>query len=277
MRSPNETTGRNDFSKIIVKSRSSLCGINLSATIWNVIATNSYTSVFFKFPLMLAVLTMSLYACALGIVFDLMLFTPIAVASIVYLLVNQRKLLFLGEAERYLNHIVVIIIVCAIDLANQLNVAWVVMGDHCIRRFYWIVESFVLTKILSSRESKGGRGNRTVFKRLQTDLLAASFPYHNYCLYRVMLLSEHNVIIPVHMTTAVRQQFVERFVQRYAYFDLTNLGRDVGATGLSTIILDIKALENRGLADWRPSSEWKEKIYRNLYTACMSARRTDYS
>ena len=129
VRSPNETTGRNDFSKIIVKSRSSLCGINLSATIWNVIATNSYTSVFFKFPLMLAVLTMSLYACALGgIVFDPMLFTPIAVASIVYLLVNQRKLLFLGEVERYLNHIVVIIIVCAIDLANQLNVAWVLWG-----------------------------------------------------------------------------------------------------------------------------------------------------
>ena len=130
----------------------------------------------------------------------------------------------MGEAERYLNHIVVIIIVCAIDLANQLNVAWVLWGIIVYGVFYWIVESFVLTKILSSRERvKADEVIEQYLSDCRPIKLVASFPYHTYCLYRVMLLSEHNVIIPVHMTTAVRQLFVERFVQRYAYLDLSKL------------------------------------------------------
>ena len=134
------------------------------------------------------------------------------------------------------------------------------MGDIVYGVFYWIVESFVLTKILSSRERvKADEVIEQYLSDCRPIKLVASFPYHNYCLYRVMLLSEHNVIIPVHMTTAVRQQFVERFVQRYAYLDLSKLDEMSELTGLSTIILDIKALENEGLADWRPSSEWKEK------------------
>lgn len=256
--SPNEITNRNKFNNIVKKSSSSKSGFDLSGSIWSLLATNSYTGVIFKMPLFLVVISLAVSGLSIDqVIFSQYIYPPIITATALYFLINRPALLFLGEAERYLNHIAVFIIFASIDLAVQMEALWLLWGLISYGFLYWILESFLVSRLVAKKERVSA--DHVVEEYLNRDghtRLVASFPYHNYCLYRVMLLSSHKVIMPVHMTGSLRQQFVEKFENRYAYLALRKLDKITDVTSLDTLIIDKEALVAEGLGDWMPPSDW---------------------
>jgi len=268
-RSPNETTNRNIFRNIVVRSSESKLGIDLFGSLWNLLATNSYTAVIFKMPLIIFMFLIGGYGLSLDhVAFSPNVLPPILIASALYLLINRPNLLFLGEAERYLNHIAVFIILASIDLAIQLDVIWLLWMIIGYGFFYWMLESFLVSRLVSNRARVSADTVLEEYLNRERGYarLVASFPYHNYCLYRVMLLSNHRVIMPVHMKASVRQNFVEQFENRYAYLDLEKLDDIASATSLDTLIIDKNALEAEGLGSWKPSSDWNSvELNQSIY------------
>ena len=264
--SPNAITKRNKFNNILVKSSGS--GFDFSGSIWNLLATNSYTSVIFKMPIFLVMVYLSISGLFHDEVsFPSYIFAPIIAATIIYFLINCPNLLFLGEAERYLNHVAVFIIIASVYLAQELDAIWLLWLLVGYGFLYWIFESFLISRLSLKKERDAADAVlEDYLKRDGHTRLVASFPYHNYCLYRIMLLSKHKVIIPLHMNENVRQEFVEKFETRYAYLDLEKLDEITETTSLDTLIIDKKALNSEGLADWLPPKDWRSvKLPQSVY------------
>ena len=96
--------------------------------------------------------------------------------------------------------------------------------------------------------------------------LIMSFPYHNFCLYRIMLNTKHKVIMPLHMKESSRNQFKNKFETRYAYLDLNKIKEISSITSLNTLILDKKVLVAEGFDNWAAPEGWKKiELDQNTY------------
>ena len=87
------------------------CFEKVLAVFSRMIIQNSFTSVLIKMPVLLVALIIILEGFFNGNPnVELSVLVPILAAFLVFLLVNWGPLLFLGEAERYLNHVAFFIV-----------------------------------------------------------------------------------------------------------------------------------------------------------------------
>jgi len=135
--------------------------------IYRIVSENSYTSVLVKLPVIVfgffAILQSTLtetesYSYALA--------APILAASIVYLIVNLRPFLFLGEAERYLNHVAFFIALFSAHFALDNGLEWVVWALFIYGLVYWCVEIIALSKLIPIESKKQETEDEFIIKDL---------------------------------------------------------------------------------------------------------------
>ena len=223
------------------------------------LVTNSYTAVIFKMPILLVLfLFLMLEESSIERVFLM----PIFASVLIYFLVNRPKLLFLGEAERYLNHVALLIVISSVTIASEIQSYWPLWLLVFYGISYWLAEVVLFTFMSPARERD--KADRVVEKFLSNDdmpRLILSYPYHAVGVFRIMLCTPHHVIYTVNMNGNIREEFVKEFEADYPYIRLDKLDELVAKTGLNTLILRRRSLVIRGHAGWcpSPSQGWRKK------------------
>jgi hypothetical protein len=264
---PNAISERNKLSKLILWDKEGK--FSFYGTIWSILATNSYTCVIFKLPIYLLAISLSFYALLNpdnNLIINQELLAPLIIATFLFLVINRPSLLFLGEAERYLSHIAFFIILISVDLAFQMNLVWLLWIIIFYGFLYWLIESVLIGSNSLSEKKERNAADLEVEKYLleqKKPMLIASFPYHNFSLYRIMLNTIHKVIFPLHMKESIRTKFKKEFETRYAYLNLDKVDKLKEVTSLNLIILDKTALDNEGFNNWKPLKESWKKIKLN--------------
>lgn len=221
---------------------------------------NSYTAVIFKMP----IIFIAIYTIFHDILFktnieNLYVYYIVIVAGLVFFLINTPNLLFLGEAERYFNHVAFFILIT--PFANFENI-YVEISLYLVIFYgltYWVIEQIYFNKFTKSESREcADKILENFLKKMNSSQLCISFPYHNFCVYRIMLNTSHSVIYSAHITKKNRIKFVNKYEYRYPYINLELIDELRNESGLTLIIIDKDAMNSEGFELWKPSEEWQE-------------------
>lgn len=227
---------------------------------------NSYTSLILKMPVLFLVL--------FGIVQDQTVnaaggstsyVSPILAGTILFLVINLRPLLFLGEAERYLNHIAIFIVLFAAQYAVTSSSVWLLIGIWVYGFAFWILEiamnhSFK-TKILLKRMIEDNNIIADLKSMRPTVVLA--YPYQNVGgTFRIGLETQHLSIYTLEgafTELTFTQDFNQRYSEGYPFVKLSALDEMSERFGIGYVVVDRNSLRIRGIADWKPSANWTRR------------------
>ena len=182
----------NFYGKMYVSSRNSVSDMlrllykgNLKQFAWYVFSKNSYTSVFFKtFPFYPACIFLGMnFLSEQGGNFDLYIFTP----ALLFFAVNARYLLFLGEAERYINYFIFFIIYFVI-----LNMPSTILFSCVLSIFTF----FTILDILMLKKVKDDEALSSVvidkLNAIGKPINIATIPFHAAGGWRIIADTHHN-------------------------------------------------------------------------------------
>lgn len=221
---------------------------------------NSYTGVLFKMPIiMFTLLIFFIYLDQPPNSEINTFFRPVVGAFFVYLIINIPQFLFLGEAERYLNHVAFFIVVSCFLVLKRADFDWLIYLSISYGLVYWIFESFFLHKIMPDNLKIRRKSDSIIefLQKKQEQKVILSYPYHAVGYYRIMLETKHKVIcadLDREQGTRSKNNWYDN---KYPYVNLNVLDRIHNKLGLDIVIIDNKELESIR-SEWRPSSLWKK-------------------
>jgi hypothetical protein len=259
-----------DKNKFLIPKLKNLSNhLELKSFLRNYLFYNSYTIVLIKFPIFIIYVTLlflNIFGITNGFYWDASTIL-ILITSSVFLFTSLKNFLFLGESERYLNHIGVIIIIATLQnlhLYNRLDIAYFIVLYGII---FWFVELFLFQKFtnndnraLADLELEG------ILQKNENSRVVLSIPYHNFSVYRLMLCTKHFSIFPYHMTHDVRAKFNVNFEYKYPFLDVKKLNEIVAFTNCSCIILDVNSISKDVFSSINLSTDWYEvKLNHSVY------------
>jgi hypothetical protein len=240
----------------------------LKKLVYNYLYFNSYTAVIFKMPVLLV---MGYAAIEAGVDFNtrigaLLVFVVCAV--IVYMIVNYRLFLFLGEAERYLSHLALPIVLTAVYCTSVIEKSWLIYFLLLYGAIFWLCENALLAVVKqnASREKADEEVER-LLKAVASPSVVLSFPYHNFCVFRIMLNTFHMPIYPYHVQQCRRKEVFKNFELKYPYLNLSKFAEIEDATQCGIVIVDVEAATDVGFENWSPGAGWysvdlQQSVYR---------------
>jgi hypothetical protein len=253
-------SNRNSFRALVKRSESSTRDY-VAKLVHRVLSENSYTSVIVKLPVLLVVL----HACATslqqgGNAHASLLAAPVLAAVAVYVLINLRLLLFLGEAERYLNHVAFFIVLFAAQHAAANDSEWVLWVLMAYGLVYWLLESFALNRLKPAQFKDRKVQDALVLqdlRQLPDPTVVLCYPYHAGAgVYRIMSETRHHVVFCFGTSAEFSARFNSKYAADYPYVKLEQLEEMADDYGIGYLVLDRRALQTRGFGHWRPSARW---------------------
>lgn len=229
---------------------------SLKRAFYKIFEKNSYVTVIFKLPIVLSVFCMFLYYIYQPKVMQLdmsaafeFLCSLFLVGLLLFFLINCRALLFLGEAERYINHISVLVIVLCLQLAIDLHLMVVVYGLIIYGFSFWVLE------LILNYSRRQGRQVDSVstylierLRNLDSPKTILCIPYHAPGVYRILLQTQHNVLFPMWAEDNARDRFVELYEYKYPYIDPSKLGDIMKTAAFDFLIISPRACSGVGLS-----------------------------
>jgi len=263
-------SNRNSFRALFKRSEPSL-KTYVVKLVHRLISENSYTSVLIKLPVIFLVVYAFLQSNSMGQDVEALAgAAPIAAAGLVYFVVNLRPFLFLGEAERYLNHVAFFIALFAADFALNNGLQWVLWTLLIYGAAYWGIETFALDKLKPSHVRQRAIEDDRVIRDLQTltqPTVVLGYPYQVAGgPFRIALETKHRAIYCLFTSKDFSDRFNARYAADYPYVKLEKLDDMADEYGVGYIVLDRQVLCGRGFENWTPSFRWVkrpigEKIY----------------
>lgn len=228
---------------------------NIKKATMSFASRNGYTCVLFKLPL-LFVLSIMLTATAIVAPenVNITLLVPVVSAFIIYLLTNLKRLLFLGESERYLSHVALFIVMLFVDLAVSVNMTPIVY----LVMLYGLL--FVLYEVKYADELLGIDRAEITDSDAIIDFLNAIDETKNIVLYpyhaaggtwRVLFETHHNVIFNANLDDTHAELFKRKFELDYPFVSLAHLEEMHTVMGANLLILD-----NRYKPVWEVPAGW---------------------
>jgi hypothetical protein len=230
---------------------------------------NSFTGVLLKMPIL--PLTIILFLLRVNEIktFNLNhINATVAGATIVFLIINIKRFLFLGEAERYLTHVAFFVIVAFLSITSELNLSWIswyILGYGVL---FWLLESFFLKNVLPDQSEilKVSKEVISFLKKINKEMKILTFPYHAIGVWRIMLETEHKVVFAnlddkqgIHTNNCW-------YSADYPFVNLAVVDRMYDELGVNVLIIDNKQLK-RKKEGWLPSALWnKLEIGAPFYT-----------
>jgi hypothetical protein len=226
----------------------------------NTVMINSYSATVIKGPVFLFTAAISAYWWITGDSrWDSDLMIPVVASLIIFLLINQRALLFLGEAERYPANISVFIILSAVTVIRGLDAEYLFYIFIIYGAVFYIAELVLVGGVTSINSRKIPDSIVEKFLREQDgQLTIISFPYHNFDIYRVMSKTPHKVLYPLHMEKNLRREFCRKYEYKYPYLDLSKIDELASITGCNLVIIDKAAAAREGYGSLSPTGRWVE-------------------
>lgn len=263
-------SSRNSFGALFKRSEPTLKSY-LVKLVHRVVSDNSYTAVSIKLPVIFIAAFAILQSIARGgTVYNSYLVAPIVAACLVFFVVNLRPFLFLGEAERYLNHVAFFIALFAAKYALGNGLEWLLWVLLVYGIGYWGIETFALEKLKPAKLRHRAIEDDLVLKDLQAlthPTVVLGYPYHAAGgVWRIMLETPHKVIYCLLTGKDFSQSFNAKYADEYPYVKLEKLDDMAKEYGVNYIILDRVALLSRGFRNWTPSYRWvKRPVGREIY------------
>jgi hypothetical protein len=257
-------TDRNKFLKINKKEIFSFAGAK--KIIYNYLFYNSHTAILFKMPIFLIIVVSFFYSFNLQNEYYKMLIIILS-TFLIYVIVSIRSFLFLGEAERYLNHISILIIFYSVEFLYKMQLLWVGYFLIIYGILFWIIELLTFNYFTNTKKRDfADKEVQEILSNLQSPQVVLSFPYHNFCVFRIMLNTKHFTIYPCHMDDKIRSKFMEKFEYKYPYLDLKKLSEINKFTNCSCLIIDVDSLTQENFSNSLNLFEWQEvKLKQSVY------------
>ena len=171
-----------------------------------------------------------------GFIYDYNIF--IISIVILFCIISYRKFLFLGEAERYLNHIAIIIIFSLVYVANLTDTLWIIYLLIIYGFIYYVLEVFLYDKFLFVKDKEYAdieiEDFLKSFIKIKTVLC---YPYHNFNIWRLMINTMHQPIIPFLMRKHNMDIFQLNYDIKNTYLDLNKLDEIIEITNCTIIII----------------------------------------
>ena len=241
----------------------------LMVIISRMLSENSYAGILLKMPILPIVLFLYSYSkIDTNILIPNHFIMPVVGAVIVFLVVNIPRFLFLGEAERYLNHVAYFIVASFVLLSFKTNMMWLL---YCLLGYgvlYWLFESFLLTSFLPNNLNvqKVSDNIVTYLQSIKKEAIILSYPYHAIGFYRLMLETNHKVVYSDLDKKQGARTKKSWYDDDYPYVKLDVLDRMHEELGVNVLIIDNKQLK-RKKEGWLPSMLWnKLEIGAPFYT-----------
>ena len=256
-------SNRNSFGALFKRSEPTLKSY-LVKLVRRVVSENSYTAVSIKLPVIFLVTFAILQSIARGgTLYASDLAAPIMAACLVYFVVNLRPFLFLGEAERYLNHVAFFIALFAAKYALDNRLEWLLWALLVYGIGYWGIEVFALEKLKPAKHRHRAIEDDRVLVDLQAlphPTVVLGYPYHAAGgVFRIMLETPHKVIHCLLTGKDFSESFNAKYADEYPYVKLEKLDDMANEYGVGYIVLDRVALRSRGLKNWTPSNFWVKR------------------
>ncbi|WP_102795717.1 hypothetical protein [Bowmanella denitrificans] len=186
-------------------------------------AKNSYTAVLFKLPLLVLLSAIWLASLIVDRVLTVPDYSPLVLAAVfLFLLTSQKVFLFLGEAERYLNHIAVFVVLLFVDVVYQIDLPWLILAVAGYGLLFGLMELIIENEQAHKLTTKVHEKQRVMSWLMaqpkQTVLLS---PYH--CMdgvWRVLRETSHQVLYPITMKKDKKELFESKFSDRYPFCKL---------------------------------------------------------
>ena len=245
---------RNDLAFLFRWSRTLSTRDNLGRLIYSWFARNSFTAVLLKAPHVPLALIMFVFARARGIEIDRHIWAPVIAAAAVYMLINLKWLLWLGEAERYLSHVSIFTSLLFVVLCVALDVRPLIGLAATYGLVFTLAELSLLRGGLELGNPEAANQLIGYLKSLDGPRKIVVFPYHAMPPYRIMLETEHEPVFPL-LSGATHKAAIKE-LENYPCLDLHRLDRLVELTGANLLILSSSERAKR-LQDWSVPLDWR--------------------
>jgi hypothetical protein len=250
---------RNSIREMLRSSPSDDWRMYVARVAYRMVSTYSLSSVLIKMPVVLVALVVAFqwYLAPDPPALYVKLVAPVIAGFVLLILINLRPLLFLGEAERYLNHVAWFIAAsAALFLAPGSVMLWVILGHGVL---FWLGESLLLHRVRSRMlpdEEKADGEVIEFLKSLQAVQVVLCYPHNAVGHWRIMLETAHRVIMQYTTAPAFAKEFEEKYAADYPYVRLERFSEMADEYGVGILVLHNKSLHERGLNQWAPPEEW---------------------
>lgn len=276
LKGANPFSNRNSFKKLFVGLQGNRDFFFYGKLFYRLIVENSFAAIVFRMPILLAALYFFLGSPhSLFLNVSAIYYGPVAAAFIVFLIINIPHLLFLGEAERYLNHVGYFICILTFQILatnDALPVLYFVIGYGIL---FTAIEIFFLPTLennaLNLRQKS--LASDAIVRFVQNQVpppIMACYPIHaSGGIYRFLLETNAQVLSKDFMNPTLKFKLKKEFGSKTIFFEANELDNLHAKVGVNLVVFDKGALMTNEGADWSPSNQWTEvnvgsKFYRVL-------------
>lgn len=247
---------RNRIDKLYYQKKNERITFYLFRLLNTLVARNSYFGVIVKLPVLW--LTLLIYINANTEV-PKYLWAPVLASIIVYFLINLPPLLFLGEAERYLNHVATFIILMSVWNLDNLYTS-VLLFLIIYGLTYLILEAFLLP-IVNKKQSLIEVDTTKIIDFL-CDLKNSTvlcYPYHAAGgVYKIMADTPHTVLFTAATSQSLIEKLEKKYPSAYPYADISKIDQMHFDFDINILIANSEALKQRELTMSEITPNWKE-------------------
>jgi len=242
---------------------------NIMALTRPVFSRNSYLSVIFKMPVLI---TLSLFVLPLNIIdqaqINLIYMSPVYSAFIIYMIINFRYFLFLGEAERYLNHVAFFISFYFVLLCSNTDLVWIVYLLLIYGVVFMFYENYYNKNTITCLSDKYNIEDKIIKKLESYDnkLTILCYPYHAIGgTWRIMLDTQHSVIFGLTLKKDFSTYFEENYSDTYPFVNLNKIEEMRQELGVNCLIIENQTIKRK----WSLPTTWIKlnigKPYYSIY------------
>ncbi|MEQ9278753.1 MAG: hypothetical protein RLN83_04600 [Balneola sp.] len=234
----------------------------LANAVIKALSLNSFIAVLFKMPIYVLALALTGFGYfQLPEPFSELFVVPVIAASILYVFINIPYFLFLGEAERYLNHVSFFIVGLFMYQIDKFDLYSVVYLLTIYGFLYWVFEAFILHRLKGSfgilnRKALEEKNIMSFLQKNNKTQKVLCFPYHAVGIWRIMYETVHVPLFPLLSTKPFAKDFEEKYGANYPYVKLDRLDDMASEYEIDILIIENKSLEIQSLPDWKVSSKW---------------------
>ena len=230
----------------------------------NALSINSYLAVTLKLPIAnLALLVISyniIYSQAIN---DLNIMAPAIAAFIIFFAVNNKNFLFLGEAERYLNHVVVFVILIPVTFFLESNYEWAIFLVIFSGFVYWLMETFFWYRFKNYLLDNEGKDRGKIIDDLQStdaELKILLYPYVAMGgVFYVLLKTKHTLLYQFGVQKELTDKLHQHYSSGYPFVRLEKLDELAKEYDINYVVIDKEHLKKNYPIGLALSNQWVKK------------------
>ena len=232
---------------------------------FRLLRNNSYSVVILKLPIFIFVITyifITLFNETLT--YQYPIYGPVIAGLTLFILINFKRFLFLGEAERYLNHIISFVIFSLIhflSVSNDSFLYYLTIGLLIYGIIFFILEVLFFDKLkdqaLGNNVSECQNEIISLLQNSKKNHNILCFPLHTVGVYRIMLETGNNTLMH-YMSSDVYLNKIKEITMKYPYFDISNFEKVYKLSGVDVIILDRSKLNNVNIKSLSIGKKWNK-------------------